>query len=216
MKRTAILGIVVALAFATALPESEAWNPPMDPATEDFPPASLEPVSIESIAAALSNKVAEVVREDLTLASVRPDTNVTAVIRFVDNLGQQLFDIQGEGEQVLELNEAIVAVLDALKQRRIYKYQLWAEARLERVQEARKGQLSVADKLKLYLLLGEINASFISENMLNREIMSTMAAIYDELEPEGKKQARRLSIQQQADSLSDIGDLPRRMTPDDF
>lgn len=203
--RLSLLGYLSALAaFAASASAAEGLN------------GRLQTANLASIAAALSNKVCEITHDNLSLVTVGPDTNVTAAIRFVDDLGQELFDIEGEGEQLLELNEAIVAVLDALKQRRIYKYQLWAEARLERVQEARKDQLSVEDKLKLYLLLGEINASFISENMLNREIMSTMAAIYDELEPEAKKQARCLSIQQQADSLSDIGNLPRRLTPDDF
>lgn len=173
--------------------------------------------AIEYISLVLSNKVAEITLENLTLASARPDTNVTESIRFVDVLGQELLETEGDSESILVLNENIVAVIDALKERRIYKYQLWAEGRLEQVSaQLEKGRLSAPDLIKLYLSLGEINVSYISENMLNREIMATMALIYDRLDSENKKQVRRFSVQQQADPFSKISNLQRRRTLDEF
>jgi len=189
-----------------------SWANAAEPAS-----SRLETATVEAISAALSNKVAEVASEEPTLATVRPDGTVTAAIRFVDDLGQQLLDTDGAGEKFLALNESIVAALDALKARRMYKYQLWAESRLEQVTEQwAKGKASTSDKIKLYLALGEINASYISENMLNREIMSTMAMIYDGLDDESKKQVRRQAIQQQADPMASIRQLQPRKTPDDF
>lgn len=179
--------------------------------------STLREAQIEEIEIALSNKVAEVVAEDLRLSAVSPNTNVTAAIRYVDELGQQILEIDSEGERILALNESIVAVIDALKQRRIYKYQLWAERRLEEVsQRLAKGKNSPSDLVRLYLLLGEINSSLISENMLNREIMATMANIYDSLDAENKKNVRRLSIHQQADPLSQIKNIQPRRSLDEF
>lgn len=177
----------------------------------------LRETQIGEIESALSNKVADVVAEDLRLSAVSPNTNVTAAIRYVDELGQQILEIDSEGERILALNESIVAVIDALKQRRIYKYQLWAERRLEEVsQRLAKGKNSPSDLVRLYLLLGEINSSLISENMLNREIMATMANIYDSLDAENKKNVRRLSIHQQADPLSQIKNIQPRRSLDEF
>lgn len=177
----------------------------------------LQDAQIGEIETALSNKVAEVVAEDLRLSSISPNTNVTAAIRYIDDLGQQVLAIDGDGERILALNESVVAVIDALKQRRIYKYQLWAERRLEEVsQRLAQGKNTPSDLVRLYLLLGEINSSLISENMLNREIMATMAAIYDSLDAENKKNVRRLSIHQQADPLSKIGSIQPRRTLDEF
>lgn len=177
----------------------------------------LRETQIGEIESALSNKVADVIAEDLRLSAVSPNTNVTAAIRYVDELGQQILEIDSEGERILALNESIVAVIDALKQRRIYKYQLWAERRLEEVsQRLAKGKNSPSDLVRLYLLLGEINSSLISENMLNREIMATMADIYDSLDAENKKNVRRLSIHQQADPLSQIKNIQPRRSLDEF
>lgn len=177
----------------------------------------LRETQIGEIESALSNKVADVVAEDLRLSSVSPNTNVTAAIRYVDDLGQQVLAIDGDGERILALNESVVAVIDALKQRRIFKYQLWAERRLEEVsQRLAKSKNSPSDLARLYLLLGEINSSLISENMLNREIMATMANIYDSLDAENKKNVRRLSIHQQADPLSQIKDIQPRRSLDEF
>ena len=62
----------------------------------------------------------------------------------------------------------------------------------------------------------EINISIIRENMLNREIMGRLAEIYDCLTPENKKKVRVNAILQQRDALTNISNIPRRKTLDDF
>jgi len=66
------------------------------------------------------------------------------------------------------------------------------------------------------LALGEINISLISENMLNREIMSLMAEIYDSLGADKKVLVRRKALSQQADALSRVSAINPRRTLDEF
>ena len=68
----------------------------------------------------------------------------------------------------------------------------------------------------LYGKLSEINISIVRESMLNREIMGRLAEIYDCLTPENKKKVRVNAILQQRDALTNISNIPRRKTLDDF
>ena len=70
--------------------------------------------------------------------------------------------------------------------------------------------------MALYGKLSEINISIIRESMLNREIMGRLAEIYDCLTPENKKKVRVNAILQQRDALTNISNIPRRKTLDDF
>ena len=172
---------------------------------------------IDEIECALTNKVIEVAGQHLDLRTVKPDTNVTDTIRFIDNLGRKLLDVEVSDNRTPLLNEKIVGVIDALKERRIYKYMLWAEGTLERVSERfRRGDCNELQRIQLYLNLGEINVSLVSENMLNREIMSLMSEIYDSLSVDKKVIVRRKSLSQQADPLSRVGSINPRRTLDEF
>ena len=186
-------------------------------ATTDGKLHSSESLIIDEIEYALSNKVVEVVQQTLDLGTVKPDTNVTETIRFVDNLGRKLLDVEVDDARIPMLNEKIVGVIDALKERRSYKYMLWAEGTLERVSERfRRGDCNESQRIQLYLNLGEINISLVSENMLNREIMSLMAEIYDSLSADKKVLVRRKSLLQQADAMSRINTINPRRTLDEF
>lgn len=172
---------------------------------------------IDEINASLSNVVTSIIRQHLDITTAKPDTNITDCIRIVDGLGKRLLDLQVDDDRVPLLNEKIVAVIEALKDRRSFKYMLWAEGVLERVTErVKRGNCSEQQKIQLYLLLGEINASLVSENMLNREIMSMMAEIYDGLSADKKILVRRKSIAQHSDALSRIGMINPRKSLDDF
>jgi len=178
---------------------------------------SAERLIIDDIERSLSNKVVEVAKLNLDLRTVKPDTNVTEAIRFVDDLGRKLLDVEVDDDRIPMLNEKIVGVIEALKERRSYKYMLWAEGTLERVAErVKRGDCNEMQRIQLYLNLGEINASLISENMLNREIMAVMSEIYDSLSADKKVLVRRKALTQQADALSRISTISPRKTLDEF
>ena len=180
-------------------------------------PHSFEHSIIDEIECSLSNKVIEVARQNLDFRTAKPDTNVTETIRFVDDLGRKLLDLEIEDDRIPLLNEKVVGVIDALKERRAYKYMLWAEGTLERVTERfRRGDCNELQRVQLYLNLGEINISLVSENMINREIMSLMSEIYDSLSGDKKVLVRRKALSQQADALSRIGTINPRRTLDEF
>ena len=176
-----------------------------------------EHLIVTEIESALSNKVVEVVGRKLDIGTVQADTNVTAAILQIDLMGRKLMDVDVLDNRIIPLNEKILAVLEALKERRSYKYLLWAEQRLEQVtRRLEQGKCSDSQKVQLYLSLGEVNVSLVGENMVAREIVSKMAEIYDTLDPDGKKSVRRLAIDQQRDPLTKIRNVKARKTLDEF
>ena len=180
-------------------------------------PLPFEHSIIDEIEHSLSNKVIEVAGQNLDFRTAKPDTNITETIRFVDDLGRKLLDLEIEDDRIPLLNEKVVGVIDALKERRVYKYMLWAEGTLERVTERfRRGDCNELQRVQLYLSLGEINISLVSENMINREIMSLMSEIYDSLSGDKKVLVRRKALSQQADALSRIRTINPRRTLDEF
>ena len=163
----------------------------------------------------LVNKESEIT---LSVANAIPNQRITKLMEEIDKIGQQLMK-QEQNDEIIALSEKCLAILAVLRERRIFAYMLWAEGRLEKSTVGRYEKLSDLDQHTLMVLYGklsEINISIIRENMLNREIMGRLAEIYDCLKPENKKKARTNSIFQQRDALTNISNIPRRKTLDDF
>ena len=163
----------------------------------------------------LVNKESEI---SLSVANAMPNQRITKLMLEIDKIGQQLMK-QEQNDEIIALSEKCLAILAVLRERRIFAYMLWAEGRLEKSTVGRYEKLSDIDQHTLMVLYGklsEINISVIRENMLNREIMGRLAEIYDCLKPENKKKARENAIFQQRDALTNISNIPRRKTLDDF
>ena len=163
----------------------------------------------------LVNKESEIT---LSVANAIPNQRITKLMEEIDKIGQQLMK-QEQNDEIIALSEKCLAILAVLRERRIFAYMLWAEGRLEKSTVGRYEKLSDLDQHTLMVLYGklsEINISIIRENMLNREIMGRLAEIYDCLKPENKKKARTNAIFQQRDALTNISNIPRRKTLDDF
>lgn len=161
------------------------------------------------------NKEAEIT---LSVANAMPNQRITKLMVEIDKIGQQLMK-QEQNDEIIALSEKCLAILAVLRERRIFAYMLWAEGRLEKSTVGRYEKLSDIDQHTLMVLYGklsEINISIIRENMLNREIMGRLAEIYDCLKTENKKKARKNAIFQQRDALTNISNIPRRKTLDDF
>ena len=154
----------------------------------------------------------------MSIANAMPNKRITKLMVEIDKIGQQLMK-QEQNDEIIALSERCLAILAVLRERRIFAYMLWAEGRLEKSTVGRYEKLSDLDQDTLKVLYGklsEINISIIRENMLNREIMGRLAEIYDCLKPENKKKARTNAIFQQRDALTNISNIPRRKTLDDF
>ena len=135
----------------------------------------------------------------------------------IDEIAQKLMGIPDD--KAIELSEKCLAILSVLRERRVYSYMLWAEYMLEASSSGKYKDLSSLNQITLMILyckLSEIDISIIKENMLNREIMTRLAEIYDHLEPENKRIVRVKAVILQRDGLSIMGDVPARKTLDDF
>ena len=154
----------------------------------------------------------------LSFANATPNQRITKLMMEIDKIGQQLMK-QEQNDEIIALSEKCLAILAVLRERRVYAYMIWAEGCLEKSTKGRYEKLSDIDQhtqMRLYLKLSEINISIVRESMLNREIMGRLAEIYDSLTPENKEKVRRNAIFQQRDALTNISNLPRRKTLDDF
>jgi hypothetical protein len=154
----------------------------------------------------------------LSVQSCAPMQRITNLMGEIDKIGQQLMKRE-QTEESIALSEKCLAILAALRERRVFAYMLWAEGCLEKSSVGRYANLSTVDQhtlMALYGKLSEINISIVRESMLNREIMGRLAEIYDCLTPENKKKVRVNAILQQRDALTNISNIPRRKTLDDF
>lgn len=172
---------------------------------------------------AVKGQVTKLVNDEanrvLTVANCKPDKRITTLMREIDSIGQKLMSQENHTDDIMELSEKCLAILSALRERRVYAYMLWAEGCLEGSMQGRYANLkslSQSELIKLYEYLGNINISIIRENMLSREIMSRMAEIYDCLDNKNKPIVRIKAIQQQRDPLSNLTNIPIRKSLDDF
>jgi hypothetical protein len=167
----------------------------------------------------VNNLVKTEASRELTVSNCKPDKRITSLMGEIDSIGQKLMSQENQSDDVMELSEKCLAILSALRERRVYAYMLWAEGRLEGASRGRYANLkslSQSDLIKLYEFLSDINISIIRENMLNREIMSKLAEIYDCLDNSNKPTVRIKAIQQQRDPLSNVTNVPIRKSLDDF
>lgn len=154
----------------------------------------------------------------LSVATARPDKHITEKMVEIDKIGQSLLK-QEQTDDVIAVSESCLSALAVLRERRIYAYMLWAEGLLEKSTTGKYADLESLDQetlVALYCRLSEINISIIRENMLNREIMSRLAEIYDRLDRSNKRLVRVRAIQQQRDALSTVVNGSIRKALDDF
>ena len=135
----------------------------------------------------------------------------------IDEIAKQIMSLEASDE-IIELSQKCLSILSTLRERRVYAYMLWAEGILEwsssgnNVNLQKKSQIEL---IQMYDKLSDINISIVTENMLNREIMTRLAQIYDELNFENKKKVRLRAIHKQRDILSQA-EIQRRRSLDDF
>lgn len=175
-------------------------------------------LSLSSLDSQIKQLLNEEATITLSVASCLPQQRITNLMAEIDKIGQQLIK-QEQTDETIALSEKCLAILAVLRERRIFAYMLWAEGCLEKASSGRYADLSSVDQhtlMALYGKLSEINISIIRESMLNREIMGRLAEIYDRLTSENKKKVRVNAILQQRDALSNIANIPRRKTLDDF
>ncbi len=166
----------------------------------------------------LNNVVTNVLANSITIENANPDGFLTKQMLEVDQIGQKVM-LMEQSEDVLKIQEKALALLSALRERRLFRYMAWAEYRLEMSEKKpydRLKKFSEEDRIKMYNLLGDINIDLITENILSRAIISRQAEIYDTLSAENKIQVRRLSIAKQAGPLKNGNDFKRRKTLDEF
>ena len=172
--------------------------------------------------AALDEQVKQLLNTEsaitLSVDSCSPQQRITNLMVKIDKIGQQLMKLE-QTDETLALSEKCLAILAVLRERRVFAYMLWAEGCLEKSTTGRYVKLSTVDQytlMALYGKLSEINISIIRESMLSREIMGRLAEIYDCLTAENKRKVRVNAILQQRDALTNISNMPRRKTLDDF
>ena len=172
----------------------------------------------EKIENTLNDKIKKEAAIELTINSCKPNKRITKLMSEIDEIAQTVTQEDPTDEKMIQLNLKCLALMAALRERRTYSYMLWAVGRLEASLQdkyASLSKLSQSALLQLYMSLSEINMSLITENMLNREIISRLAEIYDFMDADYKKQARVSAIQLQRDPLT--ANLSRvRKTLDDF
>ena len=177
-----------------------------------------EDFSVSSTKAKIQSLLEAESKITLSVANCEPTKRITELMSKMDAIGQQLME-QVPSDEVLSLSEKSLAVMALLRERRVYAYMLWAEGLLEKSKAGAYADLSSLDQntlINLYCRLSEVNISIIKENMLNREIMTRLAEIYDCLTPENKQTVRIKAIQMQRDGLSILENVPLRKTLDDF
>ena len=180
--------------------------------------AYAEDFSVSSTKAKIESLLEDESKITLSVANSEPTKRITELMSKMDAIGQQLME-QVPSDEVLSLSEKSLAIMALLRERRVYAYMLWAEGLLEKSKAGAYADLSSLDQntlINLYCRLSEVNISIIKENMLNREIMTRLAEIYDRLTPENKKTVRIKAIQMQRDGLSILENVPLRKTLDDF
>ena len=176
-------------------------------------------LTVSNIKEQVNILVKEEATRELTVSNCKPDGRITKLMEKIDEIGHRLMSLETQSDDAMGLSEKCLAVLSALRERRIYAYMLWAEGRLEEVNQGRYADLrslSQHELMKLYEYLSDINISIIRENMLNREIMARLAEIYDCLDNSNKPLVRINAIKQQRDPLSINIDKPIRKSLDDF
>ena len=180
--------------------------------------ASADEFSISSVKAKIQSLLDDESKIALSVANSEPNKRITELMMKFDAIGQQLME-QDPSDEILSLSEKSLAIMALLRERRVYAYMLWAEGLLEKSKTGAYTNLSALNQntlMNLYCRLSEINISIIKENMLNREIMTRLAEIYDCLTPENKQTVRVKAIQMQRDGLSVLENVPLRKTLDDF
>ena len=163
--------------------------------------------------------IEEEAKHEIRAATCVPDKRITKLMEKIDSIGQELMSLENQTDETIELSEHCLAILAALRERRVYAYMLWAEGQLEKASKGKYEnlkQLSQKDLIALYESLSLLNISIVRENMLNREIMTRLAEIYDCLSKENKPKVRVMAILQQADPFSSYQDIQIRKTLDDF
>ena len=174
--------------------------------------------SVSATKAKIQSLLEDEARITLSVANCEPNKRITGLMSKMDAIGQQLME-QDPTDEVLSLSEKSLAIMALLRERRVYAYMLWAEGLLEKSKTGTYTNLSTLNQntlMNLYCRLSEVNISIIKENMLNREIMTRLAEIYDCLTPENKQTVRIKAIQMQRDGLSILENVPLRKTLDDF
>lgn len=154
----------------------------------------------------------------LSVANCTPDKRITKLMEDVDKIAQTLMTLEPSDEN-MALSEKCLAIISVLRERRCYAYMLWAEGQLELASSGSfrdVSKLSQSDLVNLYVALSNINSGLITENMLNREIATRLASIYDCLNNDNKQKVRVIAIQQQRDALSISNSIPIRKSLDDF
>lgn len=154
---------------------------------------------------------------NLSVSNSKPNRRITNLMMKIDEIAKQIMSLEAS-DKVIELSQKCLSILSTLRERRVYAYMLWAEGILEwsssgnNVNLQKKSQIEL---IQMYDKLSDINISIVTENMLNREIMTRLAQIYDELNFENKKKVRLRAIHKQRDILSQV-EIQRRRSLDDF
>lgn len=149
-------------------------------------------------------------KEMLTFENVTPDGRITNSIMQLLNLKQALSAMEEGDVEVVRLLHSVDQAVQILSNRRIYKYQLWAEKQLRKSQVTEVKKLSKNEKIMCYLELSRVMQDLVTENMLRREIVSQLAKIYEALEEEEKKIVRSEAIKMQQDEYSAALDTKQR------
>ncbi|WP_407450501.1 hypothetical protein [Fibrobacter sp.] len=159
--------------------------------------------------------------QPLNFGEVEPDGKITDAILSLMNLQTMLNVFDSGGVEELLLPKKIERAITVLSERRIYKYQMWAEQRLrENMSEKDLTKCSDSRKVALYISLSQINQNVISEIMLHREVIERLKQIYDVMNEDTKKHVRLRAIQLQQDEytlqLQEERKNNRRLTLEDF
>ncbi len=178
-----------------------------------------EDFNLSSLKEQVNKLIKEETANELTISNCKPDKRITILMGKIDSIGQKLMSQEIQSEDIMELSERCLAILAALRERRVYAYMLWAEGCLEGASSGRYANLKLLNQnelMKLYEYLSNINISIIKENMLSREIITRLAEIYDCLDNNNKPIVRTKAIQQQRDPLSVNENVSIRKSLNDF
>lgn len=160
--------------------------------------ASSKTVEVESL---FDNILKPAQEEHLSISTVKANGCITKALTDLLNLKQALLPLESPVAKAHMIR--VENAIEILSQRRLYKYQLWAEQRLETCQEYFDKNKKNEKKLQeCYMELGSVQQDLIVENMLRREIAQLMSDIYDRLSFDHKKEVRHLSIRLWQDTYS--------------
>ena len=173
---------------------------------------------IQELSKKLDKIISEVIKNEPTLTTSKPDKFLTKYMIMVDAIGQEVMALPSS-DKSMRISQRALAVISALRERREYKYMLWSEYTLEACMEgeyADLNKLSMNERIKLYEWLVDVNTRLIPENMLVREVLTRLTEIYDSLDAESKKAVRIRSIQKQSGPLPITVKVKPRKALDDF